>query len=255
MPITMLKHLLALILSRSTSMNIYTSEKVLPYVYRLDNPITGEFYIGYRAANKVPSEQDLGLKYFTSAPKVKLCFSKFQTLIIAEFFEPNDAYDYEQYLIYCNLGNPLMLNKKCYYKSKSRFNNTNSRHSDETRLKISNNATGKKRKPRTEEHKKNLTKSALIRPPMSITTRQKISISRKGVASPNKGKKGKPRTEEQKKSQSIAMLGDLNPSKRPEVKRKQSLAQKTEFFSIIETKKTYNKSNTSRYYPELRPFF
>jgi hypothetical protein len=50
-------------------MNIYTSEKVLPYVYRLDNTITGEFYIGYRAANKVPSEQDLGLKYFTSTQK------------------------------------------------------------------------------------------------------------------------------------------------------------------------------------------
>lgn len=30
--------------NRSASMDIY---KPKPYVYRLDNPITGEFYIGY----------------------------------------------------------------------------------------------------------------------------------------------------------------------------------------------------------------
>ena len=52
-----------------TSTTIYTSEKVLPYVYRLDNPITGEFYIGYRKANKIPSHLDFP-SYKTSAPKI-----------------------------------------------------------------------------------------------------------------------------------------------------------------------------------------
>ena len=39
-----------------TSKDIYTSEKALPYVYRITNKKTKEFYIGYRYKNV-----DLGL--------------------------------------------------------------------------------------------------------------------------------------------------------------------------------------------------
>ncbi len=42
--------------------NIYN---VLPYVYRVENMVTGEFYIGYRSANKLPAKLDLP-KYKTS---------------------------------------------------------------------------------------------------------------------------------------------------------------------------------------------
>lgn len=89
-------------------MNIY------PYVYRLDNPVTGEFYIGFRCANKVPSEQDLGHKYFTSSKLVKPRFYEFNYQIIAEFFDKDDAFKLEQELIKENLHNNLLLNKSCF---------------------------------------------------------------------------------------------------------------------------------------------
>lgn len=34
-----------------------------PYVYKGTNKETGEFYIGYREANKLPSKLDLGFRY------------------------------------------------------------------------------------------------------------------------------------------------------------------------------------------------
>ena len=86
-------------------MNIY------PYVYRLDHPITGEFYIGYRSANKVPAEQDLGHKYFTSSKIVKPRFHEFEYQITAEFFDKSSAYEFEQILLRENWGNGLLLNR------------------------------------------------------------------------------------------------------------------------------------------------
>jgi hypothetical protein len=103
-----------------TSTSIYTSEKVLPYVYRLDNPITGEFYIGYRMANKIPSHLDLP-KYRTSAPEIKKNFNNFIWKILAEFTNGNDAYDHEQLSIFEEWGNPLLLNQTCRYGSSKRF--------------------------------------------------------------------------------------------------------------------------------------
>lgn len=97
------------------SMHIYT--KVLPYVYCLNNPITGEFYIGYREKNTEPSHLDFP-KYKTSAPKVKASFDQFTWHIVAEFFEGNDAYDFEQQLIFENWTNPLLLNRSCFHGSK-----------------------------------------------------------------------------------------------------------------------------------------
>ena len=108
-------------------MNIYTQN--YPYVYRLDNLQTKEFYIGSRVANKVPSKQDLGYEYFTSSKIVTPRFNEFQVTIIAEFFDGDDAYNHEQYLIYCDWGNPLLLNKNCYYQ-KGKFNNIGTIFSD-----------------------------------------------------------------------------------------------------------------------------
>jgi hypothetical protein len=47
--------------------------KVLPYVYKVVNRTTGEFYIGYREANKKPASEDI-LMYKTSSKKVKPIF-------------------------------------------------------------------------------------------------------------------------------------------------------------------------------------
>lgn len=191
-----------------TSITIYTNQKNYPYVYRLDNPITNEFYIGYRKANKVPAEHDLGTDYFTSAPAIKERFNEFQTTILAEFFDPNDAYDHEQYLIYCDLGNPKMINKSCYY-GKQRFNNSIGKsHSTEIKAKISASLKGKpsskkgnkisethkakisaslKGKHHSEEHKAKLSASQKGNP-KSAETRVKISAAKKGKPTHNKGK-------------------------------------------------------------------
>lgn len=95
-------------------MNIYTSEKALPYVYRLDNPTTGEIYIGFRKANILPSHLDLP-GYRTSSKTVKPRFAEFNRTIVAEFFRPEDAYDHEQLSIFEEWGNPLLLNKQHGY--------------------------------------------------------------------------------------------------------------------------------------------
>ena len=131
-----------------TSNNIYTSEKALPYVYRLDNPITGEFYIGYRKANKLPSHLDFPT-YRTSAPKVTATFSLFEWKIMAEFFDGDDAYYQEQLSIFEEWGNPLLLNERCYH-GKGKFRN-NSPHSQETKNKIAISNTGKKHTEETKE--------------------------------------------------------------------------------------------------------
>jgi len=132
-------------------MSIYTSEKTLSYVYRLDNPITGEFYFGYRKANKIPSHLDLP-NYKTSAPKVTNTFEVFEWKILAEFYDGDDAYDHEQLTIYENWDNPLLLNKSCFY-GKGKFNRNNTSPSIETRLKVSKSMLGIKN---TEQHNKNI---------------------------------------------------------------------------------------------------
>ena len=130
-------------------MTIYTSTKVLPYVYRLDHPVTGEFYIGYRAVNKVPSSQDLGYKYFTSSKYVKPRFGEFTCTIVAEFFDHNDAYEFEQLTIFESWGQPGLLNKRHHRGDKAVFTNAGCIASDETRSKIS--AGAKARQPISDE--------------------------------------------------------------------------------------------------------
>lgn len=96
-------------------MNIY------PYAYRLDNPSSGEFYIGFRCGNKVPAELDLGIKYFTSSRYVKPRFKEFEITILAEFFTKEAAYDFEQSCIIENRYMPGILNKHFVVNGTKRF--------------------------------------------------------------------------------------------------------------------------------------
>jgi hypothetical protein len=93
-----------------TSTNIYNST-ILPYVYKCIHKATQEYYFGYRYANKVPSEKDLGFKYFTSSNYVKPRFNEFYYMILAEFFDKESAYDFEIQIITEHWGDPLLLNK------------------------------------------------------------------------------------------------------------------------------------------------
>jgi hypothetical protein len=89
--------------------------KVYPYVYKVVNRITGEFYIGYREANRKKAELDI-ISYKTSSTKVRPIFDQFECFIIAEFFTEtsgSDAYWFEQELIKENINDILCLNQ--YY--------------------------------------------------------------------------------------------------------------------------------------------
>ena len=119
-----------------------SSNHIYPYVYKLINKETGQFYIGYRGANKVRAEDDIGFKYFSSSPKIKKSWDSFEIIIIAEFFQKSSAYDFEQELIYENWGQPTLLNKACFY-GKSRFDNTGNSPTKETRNKLSRASKGR----------------------------------------------------------------------------------------------------------------
>lgn len=146
-------------------MTIYNSTKVLPYVYRLDHKETDQFYIGFRCANKVPSSEDLGTKYFTSSKYVKdLGFENFNIQIIAEFFDKKDALLFEEILIKEYWKHPLSLNKNA---SGSKF----------TTLGISIPWSSNRKL------KSSLSKIGLKREPLSEKTKQKISLSKQGQQS------------------------------------------------------------------------
>lgn len=163
-----------------------------PYVYRLTHPVTGEFYIGSRTANKVCAELDLP-KYRTSSKYVKPRFDEFERAVLMEFSSPSCAYDYEQYLINQEWGDQLMLNKSCFYKGK-RFSvigkdfskNKNSffgkRHSDITREKLSRNRIGstlpEQTKKKISESLKGNQRSKGVRP--TDETIEKIRIASTG---------------------------------------------------------------------------
>lgn len=132
----------------------------MPYVYKLTHKETGEFYIGYRAANKVNAAVDIGFKYFSSSRKVKsIGFENFHIEIVAEFFKADVAYEFEQNLIKENFKDPLCLNEHYTIGKTWKFNSTGLKrsketiakrvaardgytHSKETRLNISKSRTG-----------------------------------------------------------------------------------------------------------------
>ena len=159
-----------------TSNTIYQSTKTMPYVYQCTNPSTGEYYIGYRRGNKVPSTQDIGTHYFTSSRVVKPNFDKFNVTIVAEFFDHYEAYWFEQQLIAENFKDPLILNRKYQRRNDDKAIFTNKGHTEatkqklrdkranqvmnrESRIKAAAKLKGKKRAPFTAEHLANMSKA------------------------------------------------------------------------------------------------
>jgi len=112
--------------------------KILPYVYKLTNRISGEFYYGVRWANKVPSYADLGIVYFSSSKTIKPKFNEFITEILAEFFNKNDAILFEQQLIKDSWNVPGRLNKAYQGKSAIVIDNTRRKHTEEHKKKQAN---------------------------------------------------------------------------------------------------------------------
>lgn len=116
---------------------------------------------------------------------------------------------------------------------------------DEQKLNQSIRQTGRKLKPKTDEQK----------------LKHSVSMIGKNI--------GKIRTPEQNKRNSDSQRGKIMPPRTPEHCKKLSIINqnrseewreklsfpKPKFLSIIETRKTYNKSNVSKYFPELKPYF
>lgn len=117
--------------------------KILPYVYKLTHKETGQFYIGYRKANKVQSYCDIGIVYFSSSKEIeKLGFGNFDIEIIAEFFDWKEANLFEQCLIKENFKNPLCLNKNYSINGSVKFTTAGYTHREDTKKKISLSNTG-----------------------------------------------------------------------------------------------------------------
>lgn len=105
-------------------MSIYTSEKVLPYVYMCTHKITGKVYFGSRTSSKqkLPSHLDFP-KYKTSSHEVKANFTEYDWVILAEFFNKDSAFDFEQESIYMYWQNfkSNSINQYCHYNTKCRW--------------------------------------------------------------------------------------------------------------------------------------
>lgn len=90
----------------------------MPYVYKIINIETNEFYIGFRSANvrfKRTSAEDLLIYYFTSSKSLKNLIKetpeKFTSEILFTYDDIDVVYWYEQLSIKLHISNPLCLNK------------------------------------------------------------------------------------------------------------------------------------------------
>jgi len=178
---------------------------------------TGHFYIGYREKNvylNLNSDIDLPM-YKTSSKYVNPFFTDYEWKILAEFYDGEAAYEFEQFLINKHWDNPLLINKHCFYE-KRKFRNGD--HSEEIKTKISQSLIGKKK---SKEHTDNIRLSKLGKklPPRSLEHRQKISIAKTGSKRP-------PVTEETRKKLSITSQGRKLPPFSEEHRKKLSEAAK-----------------------------
>ena len=154
---------------------------ILPYVYILTHKVTGQFYIGYRVANKKPADVDLP-KYQSSSKYIKkIGFDNFHWSIVAEFYDRDAAYDLEQELIRDHIANPLCLNMHHISKTGGVKFRHPGRISDEGREKLSKLNKGKKL---SDELRAKMSASQRLR-----TDRQTMRRLR-GVDHPNFGKCG-----------------------------------------------------------------
>jgi hypothetical protein len=199
---------------------IYTSEKVMPYVYYGVHKITGQFYFGSRTLKKQknPSHVDFGTYYFTSSGYIKeMGFDNFDWIILAEFLDGKDALSFEDECIDKFWKHPLSLN---FQKSGKNWNtlgiatNKGKKYSKDQCLNISKSLKGK---PKSEEHKQNVSKNNGSR---KIEVRLKLSkahigkiLSEEHKKNISKGGMGKIRSEEAKRKSSESQKGRPNKNK------------------------------------------
>ena len=124
--------------------------------------------------------------------------------------------------------------------------NTGRKHSTETKAKISAANTGRKHSTETK------IKMSVPKTPRTKEHSAKISSANKGRVAPNKGKN---HSNETKQKMSVSKLGQNKGVPKPPRTKEHSAKFAASFFSIITTKKTYNKISLSRYFPEFKLFY
>ena len=156
-----------------------------PYIYKVTDKVTGEFYIGSQCRGKV-----IGKNYFTSSKnkifknKFKSNPAQFEIKIIGTFTNPESCILQENIFIKFYIKNPLCLNKNYVIGKEHQFCMSGctgeknpfygKQHSKETKYKIS------------EANKGRL--SARKGCHLSDETRKKLSELKKGNTPWNKGK-------------------------------------------------------------------
>lgn len=133
----------------------------------------------------ITSDLDFPL-YRTSSKIVNTNFDDYNWVIFAEFTTGEDAYDFEQELIYENWGNPLLLNESCHYgKARFRSDNKGIKKSESHKEKLKK--ARRLRSPHSEETKKKISNGNLGKIVPEIT-RQRIAAAKRGSNNPNFGK-------------------------------------------------------------------
>ena len=190
-----------------------------PYTYLIKHRPTGKVYYGFRSANKLDPHEDLWKHYFTSSPRVQQLIKEtgadsFDVEIRRVFESKEQASAWETRVL-----------NRCKVLHDDRWLNQNIAGyiipTEESRKKISN---FHKDKPKTDQHKQNLSKSQKGKPKLNSKNqtpeyRALMSKLKSGENNPmfgkgctperaarigaaNKGKvpinKGKPMSEEQK---------------------------------------------------------
>lgn len=148
-----------------------------PYIYKVIDKETQEFYIGSQCSGKI-----IGKNYFTSSynKKFKKKFESnpklFEVKIIGIFTNSNDCILQENIFIRDNIKNELCLNKQYVIGQEIQFNTTGRFHSkesiqkminakkghfvsEETKKKLSESQKGKHFSCRSEEAKLKMSKS------------------------------------------------------------------------------------------------
>jgi hypothetical protein len=201
-----------------------------PYTYLIQHRPTGKVYYGFRSANKVDPEQDLWKQYFTSSSKVQQLIEETGV----------DSFDVEVRRVFETKEQAIIWEtrvlRRCKVLHDDRWINQNIAGyivpTEESRKKISDYH---KDKPKTNEHKQNLSKSQKGKSKNYVQTdehKRKNSLANSGKNNPmygpctperaanisaaKRGKpaknKGQPMSEEQKEK--IRATKAANPTKR-----------------------------------------
>lgn len=209
-------------------MNKYENK---PYVYKLTNTVTGQFYYGYRTANKLKADLDIGIEYKTSSKVIKdIGFSQFSYEIISECYNEDrdiassEAYWIEQDLIRINFEDLLCLNRNYVDRlSGNKAFRRTGKHTELTKNKMSKSRIGN-----TSEYQKERIREA---------NRARVSNRPEGWVVHNKGKSHSEESiNKMKRKRSPETCEKIGNSKRGTKRSEETLVKLRELYATEEYK-------------------